>query len=273
MSRHVNDRLPLDIPPTSSIGIPHSPPRSPHSTASLPSPPSSPNHRDRDLNSIPGSPSSLASDFPLSSLNSSFFLSEQSSPVLNPILPEDVSKTLIMPSLTLPVSRHDPPPGESIGNVRLWVMGRHSHGCRSAAERLLEGPSSVMDVDPWTNTIDNYPILRASTGSSSEVRVRRNVEVTLVEYDENDVSIVRISFSARSWKLWSTLKATHCFKHLARRNPSTFFCSGSPPEHFRALKYIVHTTLDIQFHPDIYSPHIPLFKYYSSVFSLMKLLS
>ncbi len=195
MSRHVNERLPLEIIPTSNIGTSHSPPRSPHSTASLPSPPSSPNHRDRDQISIPGSPSSLASDLPLSSLNSSFFLSEQSSPILNPIISEDASRTLIMPSLTLPTSRHDPPTGESIGNVRLWLMGRRSHGCRSVAQSLLDSPL-VMHMDPWTNTVDDYPVLRASTtASSSEVRSRRNIEVSLVEYDENDVGICTMSLA------------------------------------------------------------------------------
>ena len=198
MSAPFVERTPLSDATPSSQASTHSPPNSPRSIASLPSPPSSPRHRERDVNSIPGSPSSMASDFPLSSLNSSLFLSEVSSPVLHPSLNEDASsKTLIIPSLTLPDTRHNSTAGEAIGNLRLWVMGRRSLGCKSAAESLVIGAPLISEVNEWSTSSDGYSVLRASTMLSldrdplhSADRERRcNVEIFVVEYEEHqDVS-------------------------------------------------------------------------------------
>ncbi|KAF8336889.1 uncharacterized protein EI90DRAFT_3044013 [Cantharellus anzutake] len=267
MSRHAHERSPLDTHPTSSISTSHSPPRSPHSTASLPSPPSSPNHRDRDQNSMPGSPSSLASDFPLSSLNSSLFLSEESSPVLNPDLSEDASRTLIMPSLMLPSpSRHDAVAGETIGNVKLWIMGRRSHACRSAAEGILEGPSLVVDVDPWKNTPDNYPILRASTIlSSPEVRSRRNIEILLVEIDERDshtdlttiLDVIHRPFSAVDRLLNTSEPSSTSFIPLLTSNSTLLYT---------ALIFLWPSTpneIDVSLVRDL-APHIPIIPIHAS---------
>ncbi|KAF9515972.1 hypothetical protein BS47DRAFT_1341269 [Hydnum rufescens UP504] len=184
MSAPFVERTPLaDVPPLSQVST-HSPPNSPR--------------------------------FPLSSLNSSLFLSEASSPVLHPSLNEDTSsKTLIIPSLTLPDTRHNNNAGvgEAIGNLRLWVMGRRSLGCKSAAESLVIGTPLVSEVNEWSTSSDGYPVLCASTIplrdrdplQSPDRERRRNVEIFVAEYEEHQepqiildsiLSVIHQPFSA-----------------------------------------------------------------------------
>lgn len=196
------ERTPLADLPSSNLQPVDSSPGSPRSNSSLPSPPSSPHpHRDRDISSTPGSPSSMTSDFPLSSLSSSLFLSERSSPVLQASLDEEASsKILIIPSLTLPQTTAPAPStsatGEAIGNVRLWVTGRRSHAaCRAAAESLVLDHPLVSKIDDWVTSPDGYPILRASSIPSSSrsphFHSHRNVEIYVAEFEDH--SNVRLS--------------------------------------------------------------------------------
>lgn len=204
-------------------------PDSPRNTdpSSLPSPPSSPgpthhhhHARDRDLyySSIPASPSSLASDVQFSSLSSSLYFSESSgAQYLNNNhshngleLDGGATRTLIIPSITLPQSRGDANAGEALGNVRLWIISgqNHSHThhlphhpdnlhhAKAVAEGLVARDRLVVDVGEWETLNEErggFERLCASTtradtegGEGLGPGHARNVEVTVVSFDEDE---------------------------------------------------------------------------------------
>lgn len=137
------------------------------SILSLPSPPRSPTPA--ELSSIPDSPSSLTSDFPISSMSSSLFLSGTSSPGPDPqpipIHDEHSSRTLVIPSLTVP--QYDPARGDAVGNVKLWIIGAGLHECQAAANTIIREAPLVSEVGEWIFGGDGIASLRASTLSGA----------------------------------------------------------------------------------------------------------
>ncbi|KAF8310361.1 hypothetical protein DL93DRAFT_2099431 [Clavulina sp. PMI_390] len=151
-------------------------PASPRSIASLPSPPSSPTPADQI--SLPDSPNSLASDFPMSSLSSSLYLSGTSSPGLGPqpsVHPTDygVTRTLVIPSLNVP--QFDPGRGDAVGNIKLWVIGAGLADCQAAAESIIREAPLVSEVGEWSFSGDGIATFRASTLSGVHQSIPRSM--------------------------------------------------------------------------------------------------
>lgn len=171
---------------------------SPRSIASLPSPPSSPKPHNHDENSIPGTPSSFASDLPISSLSSSLFLSGASSPGPHPPLHEEASsRTLIIPSLTIP--QYDPARGDAVGSVKLWVIGAGLPDCQAAAESIVRDAPLISEIGDWIFNGNGVARLQASTVSSAHQSLphslhhnRWNVEVYVADVSVDSVAQVMI---------------------------------------------------------------------------------
>lgn len=142
---------------------------------SLPSPPRSPTPA--ELSSVPDSPSSLTSDLPISSLSSSLFLSGTSSPGPQPPIHEELSsRTLVIPSLTVP--QYDPARGDAVGNVKLWIVGAGLHECQAAAETIIREAPLVSEVGDWIFGGDGIASLRASTLSGTHQTLPRSMHDT-----------------------------------------------------------------------------------------------
>jgi hypothetical protein len=130
-------------------------PSSPRS-APLPSPPDSPNQ----------SPSDSVSSLP--SVSSSFFFSSAaaSPPRSNPSLDhtKESAQGLIIPSLTLPSPLRRPTPyGQTLGDLRLLVVGSKGSGKSYLSGSLVEDNEDVVEVGSWEDGEDGYSILHAST--------------------------------------------------------------------------------------------------------------
>lgn len=126
--------------------------------------PSSPRSSARP--SPPDSPSSdSVSSFP--SVSSSFFFSSAaaSPPHSRPQSDEvrDSTQGLIIPSLTLPAALRRPTPyGQTLGDIKLLVLGSEGAGKNFLTGLLLEDNEDVVDVGQWEDT-EYGRVLRAST--------------------------------------------------------------------------------------------------------------
>lgn len=115
------------------------------------------------LPSPPDSPSSgSVSSFP--SVSSSFFFSSAaaSPPQPQPHL-DHLTEGLIIPSLTLPSALRRPTAyGQTIGDLRILVLGNKGTGKTYLANLLLEDNDAVVDFGCWEET-EHGKVLYAST--------------------------------------------------------------------------------------------------------------
>jgi len=171
-------------------------PVSPYPAGTNVSLPSSP--RSSALPSPPDSPSSdSVSSFP--SVSSSFFFSSAaaSSPhsQSHSDRARDSTQGLIIPSLTLPAALPRPTPyGQTLGDLRLLVLGSKGAGKSFMTGLLLEDNEDVVEVSAWEE--GQYGrVLRASTNwvenrddhGLEKFEPARNVEIIeLPGYDQND---------------------------------------------------------------------------------------
>lgn len=169
--------------------------------------------RSNALPSPPDSPSSdSVSSFP--SVSSSFFFSSAAaSPPHHPPSDHarDSTQGLIIPSLTLPSALRRPTPyGQTLGDLRLLLMGRRGSGKSALASVLLEDNGDVVDIGTWED-LDYGKVLRASTDwiehrdahGLEKFEPSRNLEmIELPGYDhDDDVRIVCCPESAHSYSL------------------------------------------------------------------------
>ena len=146
-----------DFPISSSIAtvrMIHSPPHV--RSASLPSSPVS------ALPSPPDSPSG-GSVSSLPSIGSSFFYSSAaaSPPHIHAAEepPEDDALRLVIPSLSLPVALPHPSPyGQTLGDLKLLILGSKGIGKTTLANLLLESNDDIVHVSGW-----DANVLTAST--------------------------------------------------------------------------------------------------------------
>lgn len=157
---------------------------SPHSVA-LPSPPDSP------------SPSDSISSLP--SISSSFFFSSAADSPLDSNPPSDHAREcnqgLIIPSLTLPSPLRQPTPyGQTLGDLRLLVLGSEGSGKRYLSGLLVEDNEDVVEVGTWEDG-EYGSVLRASTNwiehsdahGLEKFEPSKNVEIIkLPGYQHND---------------------------------------------------------------------------------------
>jgi len=97
------------------------------------------------------------------------------------------SQGFIIPSLTLPAAlRHPTPYGQTLGDVRLLVLGRKEAGKTKLANLLLEGNEDVVEVGAWEDTVHGT-MVRASTswvehqGAQGLERFESSKNITIVE--------------------------------------------------------------------------------------------
>ncbi|KAG6887067.1 hypothetical protein C0992_000956 [Termitomyces sp. T32_za158] len=127
-----------------------------------PSEPSSPRS-----SHLPSSPSS-DSVSSLPSVSSSFFFSSAAASPPHPHsepehLAKDSTHGLVIPSLTLPPALRKPTPyGQTLGDLRLLVLGKKDAGKSFISQLLLEENEEVVEVGAWEDS-DDGRILRAST--------------------------------------------------------------------------------------------------------------
>lgn len=146
-SETVQDDFPTSNSFTTVRGI-HSPPHL--RSASLPSSPVS------ALPSPPDSPSG-GSVSSLPSIGSSFFSSAAASPphihaADEPL--EGYALRLVIPSLTLPVaSPHPSPYGQTLGELKLLILGSNGIGKTTLANLLLESNDDIVHVSGWEGNI------------------------------------------------------------------------------------------------------------------------
>ena len=183
-----------DDPSTSSsfvtLRMIHSPPHI--RSASLPSSPVS------ALPSPPDSPSG-GSVSSLPSIGSSFFNSSAaaSPPHINAPNgpPEDYAMRLVIPSLSLPAALPHPSPyGQTLGDLRLLILGSKGIGKTTLVNLLLESNDDIVHVSGWEGNV-----LTASTDwldhednvGSEKYEPAQNVQITeLPGYDpQGDVSV------------------------------------------------------------------------------------
>jgi hypothetical protein len=136
----------------SSTSTAHPPPDVSPPPSALPSPPDSPS-------------SGSVSSFP--SVSSSFFFSStapsppQSQPPSGHL--RELTEGLIIPSLTLPSALRRPTAyGQTIGDLRIVVLGNQGAGKTFLANLLLEDNEAVVDFGTWENT-EHGKVLYAST--------------------------------------------------------------------------------------------------------------
>ena len=139
--------------PTSSsfatVRMIHSPPHI--RSASLPSSPVS------ALPSPPDSPSG-GSVSSLPSIGSSFFYSSAaaSPPRIHAAdePPEDYALRLVIPSLTLPITLPHPSPyGQTLGELKLLILGGNGIGKTTLANLLLESNDDIVHVSGWEGNV------------------------------------------------------------------------------------------------------------------------
>ena len=141
-----------DLPTSSSfatVRVIHSPPHI--RSASLPSSPIS------ALPSPPDSPSG-GSVSSLPSIGSSFFYSSAaaSPPHIHVAEepPEDSALRLVIPSLTLPVTLPHPSPyGQTLGDLKLLILGSKGIGKTTLANLLLESNDDIVHVSGWEGNV------------------------------------------------------------------------------------------------------------------------
>jgi len=155
--------------------------------------PSSP--RSSALPSPPDSPSDSVSSFP--SVSSSFFFSSAAaSPPHGHGHPDrDSTQGLIIPSLTLPAALRRPTVfGQTIGDIKLLVLGSKAAGRSYLSGLLIEDNEDVVEAGIWEQA-EYGSSLRASTDwiehrdahGLEKFEPSRNVElIELPEYDDND---------------------------------------------------------------------------------------
>ncbi|KAF9452130.1 hypothetical protein P691DRAFT_805661 [Macrolepiota fuliginosa MF-IS2] len=145
--RHFADQPIEYTPPSASVSVGNSPPSS-----ALPSPPDSPS-------------SDSVSSFP--SVSSSFFFSSAAASPPHSQPHSDhlraFTEGLIIPSLTLPSALRRPTAhGQTIGDLRILVLGNRGAGKTFLTGLLLEDNEAVVEVGNWED-IDYGKVLCAST--------------------------------------------------------------------------------------------------------------
>ena len=147
-SETVQDNLPTSSS-FATVRVIHSPPHV--RSASLPSSPIS------ALPSPPDSPSG-GSVSSLPSIGSSFFYSSAAaSPPhihVGEEPPEDSALRLVIPSLTLPVTLPHPSPyGQTLGDLKLLILGSKGIGKTTLANLLLESNDDIVHVSGWEGNV------------------------------------------------------------------------------------------------------------------------
>lgn len=184
---------------------------SPATLAQLESQPSSPISA---LPSPPDSPSA-GSISSLPSVSSSFFYSSgPTSPHHHPLdhprsEPDDLH--LVIPSLTLPSAiRHATTYGQTLGDLRLLILGPKGIGKTTLANVLLESNDNVVEIGGWEylDGEDRANVLRASTDwiehgdahGLEKFEPARNVEIVeLPGYEyHTEVCPIRTDFTTHS---------------------------------------------------------------------------
>ncbi|RDB17355.1 hypothetical protein Hypma_001813 [Hypsizygus marmoreus] len=174
--QHLPD--PLQTQLVSSVSAPSSP-----RSSALPSPPSSPS-------------SDSVSSFP--SVSSSFFFSSAAASPPHPQPQSDHTRDstegLIIPSLTLPSALRQPTPyGQTVGDVRLLVLGSKGAGKTFLSGLLLEENEDVVEVGTWEDW-EYGRVIHASTDwiehrdahGLEKFEATRNIEIVeLPGYDHN----------------------------------------------------------------------------------------
>ncbi|KAG6852884.1 hypothetical protein C0991_008397, partial [Blastosporella zonata] len=132
-----------------------------HDTGPIYSEPSSP--RSSNLLSSPDSPSS-DSVSSLPSVSSSFFFSSAAATPPHPQTDLEHSiHGLVIPSLTLPTALRRPTPyGQTLGDLRILVLGCQGAGKTFVSGFLLEENEDVVEVGDWENSKDGR-VIHAST--------------------------------------------------------------------------------------------------------------
>ncbi|KIM82843.1 hypothetical protein PILCRDRAFT_458637 [Piloderma croceum F 1598] len=190
----------MECSPTPSTGTSTSPSTVEPQTVPIVSQPSSP--RSTALPSPPDSPSQSPSDSvsSLPSVSSSFFFSSAaaSPPRSNPASDHARESTqgLIIPSLTLPAPLRRPTPyGQTLGDLRLLVVGSKGSGKTYLSGSLVEDNEDIIDVGSWEDADHGCSVLYASTDwiehsdehGLEKFEPSKNVEIIMVPgYEHND---------------------------------------------------------------------------------------
>jgi len=174
--RHSHTAMSMDSSSTTIRNVSSQP------SSALPSPPDSPSSD--SVSSLP-------------SVSSSFFFSSAaaSPPHSHSEHARDSTQALIIPSLTLPSALRRPTPyGQTLGELKLLVLGSQGTGKSFLSGLLVDGNEDVVDVGTWEET-EHGALLRASTDwieyrdghGLEKFEPARNVEIIeLPGYEHSD---------------------------------------------------------------------------------------
>jgi predicted GTPase len=104
---------------------------------------------------------------------------------------------LIIPSLTLPAALRRPTPyGQTLGEVRILLLGRKGAGKTLLSSILLDGNEDVVEVGSWESG-DDGEVIRASTywiehkdaHGLEKYEPAHNVELTEIAGYEQDSNV------------------------------------------------------------------------------------
>jgi len=191
----------MDVPISQSAATIRHMPKSPVLEPQATSVPSSP--RSSALPSPPDSPSGSVSSFP--SVSSSFFFSSAAASPHHPgsgtgsqpqsDRAKDSTNALIIPSLTLPEALRRPTPyGQTLGSVKLVVLGSKGSGKTSLCSLLVEDNDDIVETGSSEHLVHGS-VIRASTDwvehrdshGLEKFEPAKNVEVyEFPGYDQND---------------------------------------------------------------------------------------
>lgn len=204
---------------TGSISLPSSP-----RSSTLPSPPDSPS-------------TDSVSSFP--SVSSSFFFSSVGASPPHILDARDSTQGLIIPSLTLPSAIRRPTPfGQTLGDLRLIVLGSKGAAKTFVTGVLLEDNEDVVDFGTWEET-EHGNILHASTDwiehrdahGLEKYESSRNVEIIeLLGYDDNVGGTISTTIFFFDLHLhFPPLKASTCHTNSYIHHPCPFLLNIRGP--------------------------------------------
>ncbi|PFH51159.1 hypothetical protein AMATHDRAFT_143228 [Amanita thiersii Skay4041] len=209
------------------------------STVSAPSDPPS---RTSPDNSPPDSPLS-GSISSLPSVSSSFFFSSAAASPPHPNPPQlehTSSQGLIIPSLRFPRSlRHPTPYGQTLGDLRVLVIGRKGTASLEVAASLLDDNEEVVEHGSWEETEHGHT-LGASTDwiehnngvyGLEKFEPLRNVELTVFPGYDFDTNVDELVASIRAYiqKSFYSLNEVLHPKHRASPVLSSLLSSPCTP--------------------------------------------
>ncbi|KAG6898560.1 hypothetical protein C0993_006015 [Termitomyces sp. T159_Od127] len=183
----------------------------------------------------------------------------------SPPQPEHIPRDLVIPSLTLPPALRKPTPyGQTLGDLRLLVLGRDAAAARGfVTQLLLEDNEEVVEVGAWEDAADGR-VVRASTDwlehrdahGLESCEPTRNVEIEVVALAQRRPEDTVRALQARVHSPFCTLAAVLDPAH--RPSPALAALVSSPYTPLYTALVLLSPTAPDEELVDALNPHVPV---------------